>query len=42
LVGQRAFRHKTVKRSFRAVFWLTVVVNCVAVAALLWAAAGAA
>jgi uncharacterized membrane protein YsdA (DUF1294 family) len=28
LVAQRVFRHKTVKRSFRAVFWVTVLVNC--------------
>ncbi len=29
LVAQHVFRHKTVKRSFRAVFWLTVVANIV-------------
>ena len=28
LVAQRVFHHKTVKRSFRAVFWVTVIVNC--------------
>lgn len=27
LVGQQMFRHKTVKRSFRVQFWITVVVN---------------
>ena len=32
LVGQRVFRHKTRKQPFRAVFWWTVVVNCVALA----------
>ena len=35
LAGQLAFRHKTRKRSFRAVFWLTVVANCAATAWLL-------
>lgn len=29
LLAQRAFHHKTVKRSFRTVFWLTVVANIV-------------
>ena len=28
LVAQRKFRHKTKKESFRAVFWLTVLLNC--------------
>lgn len=37
LVAQRQFRHKTRKRSFRAVFWVTVVVN---LAALTFLAAG--
>lgn len=27
IVGQQAWRHKTVKRSFRVRFWLSVVVN---------------
>lgn len=27
LVAQRQFRHKTRKRSFRVVFWITVVIN---------------
>lgn len=34
-LAQQKFRHKTTKESFRAVFWLTVVVN---VAAMLWLA----
>jgi len=33
--AQQKFRHKTTKDSFRAVFWLTVIVN---VAAMLWLA----
>ncbi len=33
LLAQQVFRHKTRKASFRAVFWLTVVVN---VAWLVW------
>jgi len=33
LVAQRVFRHKTMKRSFRRVFWLTVTANCLALAA---------
>lgn len=33
LVAQRVFRHKTTKRPFRTVFWVTVVVSC---AALTW------
>lgn len=33
LLGQRVFRHKTRKQPFRAIFWLTVVANLVA---LLW------
>lgn len=28
LLGQRQFRHKTQKFSFRIVFWLTVILNC--------------
>lgn len=34
LVARRVFRHKTIKQPFRAIFWLTVVVNCVAVGLL--------
>ncbi len=33
LAGQVAFRHKTRKQPFRAIFWCTVAVNC---AALVW------
>jgi uncharacterized membrane protein YsdA (DUF1294 family) len=32
LVGRQVFRHKTVKQPFRTVFWVTVIVNCVALA----------
>lgn len=32
LVARHVFRHKTVKQPFRTVFWLTVVVNCAALA----------
>jgi len=35
IVAQRVFRHKTVKRRFRVLFWMTVVVN-VAVFAWAW------
>lgn len=28
LIAQRSLRHKTVKPAFRAVFWLTVLLNC--------------
>lgn len=34
MVAQRTFRHKTLKRSFRWVFWLTVGLNLAVVAAL--------
>ena len=27
MLGQKLFRHKTVKKSFRTVFWLTVAAN---------------
>lgn len=30
LIAQGLFRHKSAKRSFRTVFWLTVVLNCAA------------
>ena len=33
LIAQQQFRHKTVKASFKSVFWLTVLVN---VAAMAW------
>lgn len=26
-LGQKCFRHKTIKRRFRSVFWLTLVIN---------------
>jgi uncharacterized membrane protein YsdA (DUF1294 family) len=32
LAGQRVFRHKTRKQPFRAIFWLTVAVNCAVLA----------
>jgi hypothetical protein len=28
LLAQRAFRHKSRKRDFQIVFWVTVVINC--------------
>ena len=34
IVAQQALRHKTAKRSFRRVFWLTVAANIVAFVAL--------
>ena len=34
IVAQQALRHKTAKRSFRAVFWVTVAVNVVAFVAI--------
>lgn len=37
IVAQQAWRHKTVKRSFRVRFWLSVAVN---VAAFAWATLG--
>jgi len=33
LMAQKVLRHKSSKRSFRAVFWLTVLLNC---SALIW------
>ncbi|HKK05412.1 MAG TPA: DUF1294 domain-containing protein [Gammaproteobacteria bacterium] len=35
LVAQQLLRHKSKKRSFRAVFWVTVIVNCAGLAWLL-------
>ena len=32
LIAQQQFRHKTVKRSFQLVFWITVVLNLAAAA----------
>lgn len=37
LVAQRVFRHKTRKQPFGAIYWITVVANCAAVAGLLMA-----
>jgi len=37
ILAQQVFRHKTVKRSFRRLFWLTVVAN---VAVFAWAVLG--
>lgn len=34
LLAQRLFRHKTKKRGFQFVFWLSVVANCATVALL--------
>jgi uncharacterized membrane protein YsdA (DUF1294 family) len=34
LAAQQLFRHKTRKRTFRRAFWTTVVVNVLALAAL--------
>ncbi len=34
LLAQRIFRHKTKKRGFQFVFWLSVAANCAAVALL--------
>ncbi|WP_136418492.1 DUF1294 domain-containing protein [Herbaspirillum sp. ST 5-3] len=30
MIAQGLFRHKSAKRSFRSIFWLTVVLNCAA------------
>jgi uncharacterized membrane protein YsdA (DUF1294 family)/cold shock CspA family protein len=35
-VAQQFFHHKTKKRSFQIIFWLSVVVNCVGLVLLLW------
>jgi uncharacterized membrane protein YsdA (DUF1294 family) len=40
LLGQRQFRHKTKKVSFRIVFWLVVVLHVGIVAAIAYAVAG--
>jgi len=32
LVARRVFRHKTTKQPFRTIFWVTVIVNCMALA----------
>ena len=35
LAAQRLFRHKSSKASFQATYWITVVLNCAALAWLL-------
>ena len=37
LIAQSLFRHKTRKQPFQGVFWLTAVLNCAALAAILMA-----
>ncbi len=32
LVARQVFRHKTIKQPFRAIFWVTVIANCLALA----------
>lgn len=41
LVAQQLFRHKTRKRSFRRLFWATVAVNVLVLAAAVYVVAGA-
>lgn len=36
-LGQRVFRHKTVKVSFRRIFWLTLLPPLVILGAVIWA-----
>lgn len=36
LLAQRLLRHKTSKRSFQSVFWLTVAINLAGLAGLCW------
>ena len=36
LVGQRVFRHKTHKLSFRILFWLVVALHCVLVVGVVY------
>ncbi len=38
MLAHRVFRHKSSKRAFRVVFWLTVAGNLLAVAAGFWLA----
>lgn len=38
IVAQQVLRHKTVKRSFQVVFWVTVIVNVVAFVVFSWVA----
>jgi uncharacterized membrane protein YsdA (DUF1294 family) len=39
LIAQRVFRHKTIKQSFRRMFWVTALANLSAVA-WLWSPSG--
>jgi uncharacterized membrane protein YsdA (DUF1294 family) len=32
MMAQQVLRHKSTKQEFRVVFWLTVIVNCAALA----------
>ncbi len=36
LIGQKVFRHKTIKRSFRLVFWLRALLQAGLVGLWLW------
>ena len=36
IIAQLVFRHKTLKRSFRVPFWITVEVNVVAIVTIVW------
>ncbi len=36
MLAQRILRHKTVKKSFRRIFWLTVIINCAVLIGLLF------
>lgn len=36
LIAQKVLRHKTSKQPFKTLFWVTVVLNCSALGALLW------
>ncbi|GAA5202736.1 hypothetical protein GCM10025773_29050 [Microbacterium jejuense] len=38
LIAQQVFRHKTRKRSFRRMFWLTVLINVAVLAGLVYVA----
>lgn len=40
LIAQYLFRHKTIKRSFQAVFWMSAVFNCAGLAALVYVSRG--
>lgn len=40
LIAQRVFRHKTRKQPFQAIFWCTVIANCVALVLFLTASPG--